>query len=38
MPKEFGSGVTAWRRLRRWQEEGRRERIEGVLRNEAYRR
>lgn len=32
LPKRFGSGSTAWRRLRRWQREGHWQRLwEGVL-------
>jgi transposase len=37
MPREFGAGVTAWRRLRRWWEEEIWGRIAAALRNEAYK-
>lgn len=36
MPKEYGAYVTAWRRLKRWQEGGAWENITTVLRNNAY--
>lgn len=38
MPDTYGSYVTAWRRLKRWQEEGAWERIVDSLQNEAYRK
>lgn len=37
MPKSYGSYVTAWRRLKRWSEEGVWERILTSIRDLAYR-
>lgn len=38
MPKVYGSPVTAWRRLRRWSEEGVWNRIIEALRDSAYQK
>jgi transposase len=36
MPKRYGSGVTAWRRLKRWSEDGTWERIHNAILHTAY--
>jgi transposase len=36
MPKRYGSGVTAWRRLKRWSEDGTWKRIHNVILHTAY--
>ncbi|OKY78551.1 MAG: Transposase [Candidatus Methanohalarchaeum thermophilum] len=38
MPEKYGSYVTAWRRLKRWQDEGIWKKIVERLQEKAYRK